>query len=47
VNALSGEIDVLDVSAVSSPHKTSSLKLANDIKNALASVTDVSQLGRS
>jgi DNA-binding beta-propeller fold protein YncE len=45
VNALSGEIDVLDVSAVSSPHKTSSLKLANDIKNALASVTDVSQLG--
>jgi hypothetical protein len=45
VNALSGEIDVLDVSAISTPHKTSSLKLANDIKNALASVTDVSQLG--
>ena len=45
VNALSGEIDVLDVSAVSTPTKTGSLKLANDIKNALASVTDVSQLG--
>ena len=45
VNASSGQIDVLDIAAPSNPIKTSTISIANDINAALASVTDVSQLG--
>lgn len=45
VNAQSGKIDVFDISSPSTPHKTTTLALADDVVNALSSVTNANQLG--
>ncbi|MFO1390735.1 MAG: choice-of-anchor I family protein [Agitococcus sp.] len=45
VNAQSGKIDILDISAPTAPIKTGTLNVASDVTTAIASITNISQLG--
>lgn len=45
VNAAAGSVDILDISAPSTPTKTGTLNVATDINNAIAAITDNNQLG--
>lgn len=45
VNAAAGTVDILDIAAPSTPVKVGTLNIATDINNALAAITDNSQLG--